>query len=291
MNEKPLISVIIPIYRDWDRLKVCLEAIYQQEFTNEKVELLLVNNDPESQVPLNFNLSENVKVFNQPKPGSYASRNLGIAHSNGEILVFTDSDCIPDKSWLANGLTYLENGADLVGGRMEFFREGDGEELAYLFEKQFSFNQKRNVEQNKQSITANLFVKKKIFEAIGDFSENLLSGGDYEWTKRATSAGFRLVYGENVLVSHPARKTVESLKQKKRRTSGGMFFKFFNRFPWSKKISYSLFLLRPPVTIFGLRNLSLGNRFRLFWLRWHLEMIGVIELFLLQFSEKKAERT
>ncbi|NVJ86749.1 MAG: glycosyltransferase [Algoriphagus sp.] len=290
MIETPDVSVIIPTFREWDILPKCLQALQNQAFPQEKLEVLIINNDPTSVVPNSLKLPNNMTLFDQPKPGSYASRNLGIDRAKGKILAFTDSDCIPDSNWLANGVKYFEKGADLVGGRVTFFKEADGEELAFLYERQFSFNQKRNIEVNNQSITANLFVKKEVFDKVGSFPEGLLSGGDFEWTKKASKSGFKLVYGEDVIISHPARKSTASLKKKKKRTSGGMYIKFFRDFSFLKKVSYALFLLRPPVTIFFIRKYSIIQRVRLFFLRWQLEWIGVQELFKLSFTGKSAER-
>lgn len=290
MNEKPVVSVIIPTYREWDILPRCLFSIQNQTFPQEELEVIVVNNDPESLPPSTIQLPKNTRIIDQSSPGSYASRNLGVKASRGEILVFTDSDCVSDPNWIKNGIKYLQNGADLVGGKMEFFKVQGGDELVFLYEKQFSFNQKRNVEVNRQSITANLFVKKEVFEKVGLFPENLFSGGDFEWTKKASQIGFNLVFGEDVLVKHPARKSIASLQKKKKRTSGGMYFKFFRDYSVLKKITFSIFLLRPPVTIFLLKDYTFAQRIRLFFLRWNLEWVGVQELFKLSFSGKKAER-
>lgn len=286
----PVISVIIPTYREWPILKKCLKSLEEQTFPASDIEILVINNDPNSPPPPDFRDGEQVKILTQPLPGSYASRNLGVKVSKGQILAFTDSDCILDPYWIKNAIRYLQEGADLVGGKMEFFKEEGGDELVFLYEKQFSFNQKRNVQVNKQSITANLFVKKEVFEQIGYFPENLLSGGDFEWTKKASHFGYNLVFGEDVLVKHPARKSIASLQKKKKRTSGGMYFKFFKDYSLLRKITFTLHLLRPPVTILFFKDYTIGQRIRLFLLRWNLEWVGVKELFKLSFSGKKAER-
>ena len=48
-----------------------------------------------------------------------------------------------------------------------------------------------------------------------------MSGGDFEWTRRATAAGFKLVYCADAVVRHPARSTLASLAQKARRVAAG----------------------------------------------------------------------
>ena len=49
MDATPFVSVIIPTYHDWDRLKLCLKALEQQRYPTDRFEVLVVNNDPEGQ--------------------------------------------------------------------------------------------------------------------------------------------------------------------------------------------------------------------------------------------------
>ncbi len=40
-----VVSIIIPVYRDWNRLSKCLENLENQTYPQEKFEILIVNND------------------------------------------------------------------------------------------------------------------------------------------------------------------------------------------------------------------------------------------------------
>lgn len=48
--------------------------------------------------------------------GPGPARNTAIAVATGEVLAFTDADCIPQPGWLAAALAALDTGADLVQG-------------------------------------------------------------------------------------------------------------------------------------------------------------------------------
>jgi len=284
------VSVIIPTYKSWESLAKCLRALEEQTLPKENFEILVINNDPEDSPPQWLVLPQNATLFDQPRPGSYAARNLGLERSKFEGIAFTDSDCIPDKYWLEKGLFYLEKGSDLVGGRVEFFKDEGGDDLTYLFEKTFNFNQKRNVEIRGQSITANLFCKKKVAEQVGFFSENLLSGGDFEWTQKAVKLGFKMVYGHDSLIYHPARKEFKDLISKKRRTSGGMYYRFFGGLsPW-EKLKFTLIILRPRISLLFRRDLAFWDKISLFFAVWYLEWIGIKEMYLLAHKGKSAQR-
>jgi hypothetical protein len=62
-------------------------------------------------------------------------------------------------------------------------------------------------------MTANLFVRGRVFDAIGVFEPRLRSGGDGRWTRRATDAGFKLVYEPAAEVLKPARRLRQLLEK------------------------------------------------------------------------------
>ncbi len=286
------ISVIIPVYKDWERLSSCIDAIENQTIKLDLIELLIINNGPDFPPPKGFRLPSFARIIDEPKAGSYAARNLGVLESKGRFFAFTDSDCIPASFWLEEGIKILKNGADLVAGRITFFKaEESDSDLIFQFEQNFSFNQKRNVEEGKCGITANLFVTKEVLKTIGQFSESTYSGADTTWTKRATDRGFKIFYGEKVLVTHPSRSNRKDLYSKKRRTSGGFFDLEFKMLPLSKKILTVGRLLRPPVKVLVIANLSLASKIKLFLLKWSLELEGVRELIKLSASSGRAQRS
>lgn len=284
------VSVIIPTYKSWDLLSKCLRALQNQSLPKEQFEILIVNNDPFEEKPASIELPPNATLFIQKRPGSYSARNLGIEQSKFPILAFTDADCIPDRNWLENGIKHIQSGSDLVGGRVDFFKEKGGDDLTFLFEKTFNFKQKRNVEERGQSITANLFCRKEIANEIGPFSENLLSGGDFEWTKKATDSGYKMTYGDDTLVLHPARKEFKSLVSKKKRTSGGMYYRFFGGYSDFKKLKFTLNILRPRISLLFRKDIQFKDRVKLFFAVWYLEWIGVKEMYMLAHQGKSAQR-
>ena len=93
--------------------------------------------------------------------------------------------------------------------------------LATDFDRCFAFRQAENVQQG-HSVTANLFVRRAVVEAIGPFNAELQSGGDFEFCQRAKRAGFALVHAETAVVAHPARESLAALFRKNRRVAGGI---------------------------------------------------------------------
>jgi len=217
---KPFVSVIIPTYHDWERLKMCLTALRAQTYPQGRFEVVVVNNDPQDPVP-EMDFPPNFQILSESKPGSYAARNKGISVANGEILAFTDSDCIPREDWIEKAVNNFLEGAQRIAGHVELFFRSDKLNAAEIFEKAFGFNQEANASTG-SSYTANMIVGRNDFQIVGFFNENLMSCGDNEWSLRAQASGIPIIYADDVVVRHPARSSMKELMSKKKRVAGGL---------------------------------------------------------------------
>ena len=214
-------SVIVPTYDDDARLQKCISALAEQSLDSRLYEVIVVNNSNRKvtcQLP-----RSGFKLLQELTPGSYAARNKGLEVAKGEFIAFTDSDCIPDREWLKAGLNKLMSGcADRVAGRVVIFPQSARMSAVECYERIFAFRQIDNAKRG-SSVTANLFVKREVIEVAGPFDSRLLSGGDTEWSGRASRAGFGIVYDEKAFVLHPARHSWRQLCKKIERTTGGKF--------------------------------------------------------------------
>ena len=217
----PIISVIIPTYRDWARLQRCIEYLAEQTYPLDRFEVLIVNNDPEDPPALDMPSCLQISILNEAAVGSYAARNAAIRQCTGSVIAFTDADCLPRKDWLSSGLEALQNDAERVAGRIELFYKQEKLTCAELYEKAHGFRQELYIRRFGASATANLITYKEVFDRVGLFDSTLMSGGDMEWGARASKMGVTLVYAENVVVQHPARSTLASILQRRKRVVGG----------------------------------------------------------------------
>lgn len=213
------ISVIVPTYHDWDRLRLCIAALAKQSYPSDAFEVIIVNNDPDDH-GLNLKLPENFKLITQGKPGSYAARNAALSLAIGEIIAFTDSDCIPDKDWIKNAVARLDEGAERVAGRVELFFKSEKLTFIEIYEKAYAFDQASYVKSG-GAVTANMITWRKHFDTVGWFNDSLMSGGDNEWGWRANDFGIPVEYAPEVVVKHPARNSLAAMLQKCRRVAGG----------------------------------------------------------------------
>ena len=153
-----------------------------------------------------------VKFLHEAKKGAAHARNRGLEATHAELIAFTDADCVADREWLAAGIAALEN-ADLIGGAVHV-SVGDKEAPTPVeaFEQVFAFHQQRYIERKHFAVTANLFVSRKVANAIGPFQNGLAEDADWCW--RARTLGFRLAFNDTSIISHPARASWGDLTNK-----------------------------------------------------------------------------
>lgn len=192
----------------------------RQTYPAASFEVIVVNNDPNDIGP-DLALPHNYQMLVEARPGSYAARNRALSHARGEIVAFTDSDCIPNPDWIERAVAQMLHGAQRIAGHVELFFASKRLTPAEIYEKAVAFNQKRTALTG-GAVTANMFTWRRSFDQVGLFNESLLSGGDNEWGWRAHSQGIPVVYAPEVIVKHPARSQLNTLLAKRRRVVAGM---------------------------------------------------------------------
>lgn len=220
----PVISVVVPVRDHADALADCLDALARQRHAPAS-EILVVDNGAPSDLRGLVARFPRARYAREVAPGSYAARNAGLRLARGEVIAFTDADCRPRDDWLARGLAALDRhpACSLVAGRIALrFAGPSPTSAAEWFELVNAFRQDEYVARWHFGATANLFTPRALFDAHGLFDPTLTSGGDREWGERLHAAGLRAVYAADVVVEHPARRTLRAVLSKHRRVAAGI---------------------------------------------------------------------
>jgi glycosyltransferase involved in cell wall biosynthesis len=223
-QERPLVSIIVPVYNNMEGILACLTALESQTYPSHRYHVIVVDNGSEETVRIPEDSFPHARLTREHKPGSYAARNKGLSLARGGIIGFTDSDCIPAANWIDEGVKTLEEGqgCDVVAGHIDVFIGNDSIRSATEVYDSMSFDMpERRFTSISFAATANLFAHRTVFDTVGPFDERLRSGGDFEWSTRIAAANLRLITASNVTVSHPARRTIADLCKRKMRLAGG----------------------------------------------------------------------
>jgi glycosyltransferase involved in cell wall biosynthesis len=217
----PKVSVIIPVKNGAAYIKGLLDSLMEVEYEKDKLEVIVVDGNSTdntreivSQYP--------VKLLPEERPGLNAARNTGIKHSSGEILAFTDADCVVPKNWIKNIVEVLKNPeVGCVGGNVlryyDNFLSRYADESIIPVMRVFKKREILNYVKPPERFPAgcNMAIRRETLEKAGFFDESIRYGYDEdELVERICKAGYKMVLDPEVLVKHKHRpKLMELLKQ------------------------------------------------------------------------------
>lgn len=227
-NLPPFVSVICPVYNDEAGIKRTLEAVTFQTYPDRRYEVLAVDNastDSTRQVIQSFirpDSSPVVLLEEREAQSSYAARNKGIQHADGEYFLFIDADMTVESDWIESILRSMQsNGARYMGCRVELQSLSRSPSLAARYSCALEFPVESYLRNRHFVPTCCLSITRDVVEQIGPFDDELTSGGDCEFGLRAYEAGIEQFYDDSIAVYHPARSTLRALITKKIRTTRG----------------------------------------------------------------------
>ncbi|MCE6989726.1 glycosyltransferase family 2 protein [Dyadobacter sp. CY323] len=202
------ISVIIPTYRRPALLQKCLEAIVAQTYPTGLFEVIVVSDGPDAETQaLMAQITKRDPAMHltfQSAPerrGPAAVRNIGWRKSSGELVVFTDDDCIPSIHWLEEyWQAYKQAGRVDVAftGKVEVpvpDRPTDYEKnVAHLATAEF--------------ITANCACTRLALELTGGFDEDFPTAWreDSDLHFKLLKKRVPIIHADRAVVCHPVRK-------------------------------------------------------------------------------------
>lgn len=206
----PDAAVIIPHYNDVVRLDRCLASLTAGDLSG--VDIVVVDNGSSQSLEALRVAFPMVRFFIEPEKGAAAARNRGVRETTAPVLLFIDADCLAAPDWLAMA-RLVQPRADLIGGRVDVFDETPPPRSgAEAFEAIFAFNFRNYIEVQGFTGAGNLVTRRDVFEDVGGFVNGVSE--DRDWSMRAVAKGYRLIYEDGLVVSHPSRSDWPALRHK-----------------------------------------------------------------------------
>ena len=94
----PMVSVVVCAYNAAVTLRECLDSLGRVEYPN--YEVILVDDGSIDATPRIAAEYLQVRYLRQENRGLSCARNVGARHAAGEIVAYTDADCVVDEDWL-----------------------------------------------------------------------------------------------------------------------------------------------------------------------------------------------
>ncbi|WP_315874727.1 glycosyltransferase [Thermocoleostomius sinensis] len=221
----PKVSVIVPIYNGETDVPELIACLGCQTYPTAQVEYIVVDNGSHDRTRqlLETAVSSTslpLRLVNETSiQSSYAARNAGICTASGDVYAFTDADCRPDPDWLLHLVQpFVEAEVGLVAG--EIIALPGTTFLERYADRHETLSQKHTLTHSFRPYgqTANLAVRRTVFEQTGLFRPYLTTGGDADLCWRVLQSGqWRIQFAEQSVVRHRHRSTLGALYSQWRR--------------------------------------------------------------------------
>jgi glycosyltransferase involved in cell wall biosynthesis len=211
----PEISVVIAHLNQPEPLRALLASLFAQGFDMARAEVIVVDNGSRA-LPRDIVAAfPGVMLAEEAAPGPGHARNRGVALARAPLVAFTDSDCQVAPDWLAVILArFADPSLEILGGEIHMTTEVPGDpNPAEAFDCVYGFDQRDYIERQGFSVTANMAARRALFAAVGPFA-GIEVAEDMDWGQRAAARGHVTRYAPEMVVFHPARRSMAELRAK-----------------------------------------------------------------------------
>jgi glycosyltransferase involved in cell wall biosynthesis len=198
----PLVSVVIPTYNSASTLPKTVEALYNQDYPRELLEIVVVD-DGSTDKTREVLQGYPIRYFHQGKAGPAKARNTGWKNSRGDIICFTDADCIPQRNWVSELVHgYQDDRVGAVGGSYGIANKENI--LADCIYQEIIQRHSIMPLHPKVLGSYNFSARKGLLQELNGFNEEytMASGEDNDLSYRIRKKGYSLVFNREARVAH-----------------------------------------------------------------------------------------
>lgn len=205
-----MISIIVPVYNGEKTIEKCIHSLQDQSYPTVQYEIIVVDDGSTDNTPTILKKS-GVQIVTQKNQGPATARNAGAKVAKGEILIFTDADCIADNRWLEEMVAAF-NDKDVVGVKGAY--KTLQKELTARF-AQAEFEERYKLLQQYDYIdfvdTYSAGFRKDIFFKIGAFDQSfpLPDHEDVDLSYRLSREGYKMAFTSKAFVYHQHPNTLK----------------------------------------------------------------------------------
>jgi glycosyltransferase involved in cell wall biosynthesis len=209
-NAKPLVSIIVPCFKQSHLLDETLQSVINQSFTDW--ECIIINDgspDDTEQVAKKWCKKDNrFRYIWKENAGLPAARNTGVKESIGEYILALDSDDILHEEYLIKTVAILKqkNTLGIVSCYRYFF---NGKKENIIYEHKPSGSTYRNLMFENILMPSSLY-RKECWEQVGGYDETMTDGfEDWEFWVSITKRGWNFEIIDDFLFYY--RKAEQSM--------------------------------------------------------------------------------
>ena len=211
-KNKPLVSIIIPVYNYGKTLDMALASVFEQTYSN--IEIVVIDDgstDKFTQLKLDKLSIPNTKVIRQDNGGPSNARNNGIKSSTGKYILPLDSDDFMLPSYVDECVKLISRDDNLSPIYCDTIHEGQMKGM----EERPEWSKDRLI-QGPFIVNCSMFSR-EAFDSVGGFDESLKGWEDYDFWLRMALKGYigkRIPKPLFVYIHHESEGTVSTLANK-----------------------------------------------------------------------------
>ncbi len=195
-----LVSIIIPAYNSAATLTLCLEAALAQDYPD--TEVIVVDDGSTDDTAAIAAAFLGVTTARQTNQGPSVARNQGARLAKGEILAFTDADCIPRPDWISRLVAPFEDDVIAVGGTYAI--ANPEARLARVVQAEITARHNQFEDEVDFLGSFNMAYRKTSYDSVGGFEESYrwASGEDNDLAYKLQDTGGRMRFTKEAIVAH-----------------------------------------------------------------------------------------
>ena len=211
-------SVIIPAYNEAQTLGDGLASLVRQAEQRPGVEIIVVDDGSTDQTPDLVQRFPGVRLLRQNRQGPAAARNRGALEATGEIILFTDGDCLPLDNWLEEMLAPFQQFPDLIGIKGAYITRQRSLTARFV---QIEYEDKYDKLASQRYIdfidTYSAGYRRQAFLAAGGFDQEfpVACAEDVELSYRLANLGCKMLFNPKAQVMHRHPDSIGAYLKKK----------------------------------------------------------------------------
>ncbi len=214
--QAPKVSVVVCAYNGADTLEECLRSLRDLDYPN--YEVIVVDDGSTDRTPQIAERFPEFRLIRQDNRGLSAARNIGAHAATGEIVAYTDCDCMADQTWLSYLVrSMIDQQVDAIGGPNVTPLSDNWTARCVAASPGNPCHVMINDREAEHVPGCNMAFKQGALLGLGGFDEQFrVAGDDVDICWRFIDAGFKIGYAPAALVWHHRRATVGAyLRQQK----------------------------------------------------------------------------
>ncbi len=229
LEYSPSVSVIIPGYNSEATIRETLQSLKEQDYQGA-LEVIVVDDGSTDSTP-EIAREYADKVIVQANKGPGVARNRGAKEAIGELIVFTDSDCVLTPQFITEIVKPLRD-SDVVGSQGQYGSCDDDIMSRFMHhELHERFRREIDLDNLYWVGTHSACYRKDVFLGAGGFYEgSFVRGEDLELSQRLTEDGHRMVLNPNALLHHHHPTTLRKYIASKYARAYWMIW-FYKKYP------------------------------------------------------------